>query len=149
MNALAAVLGLFSIVIGVVASIFIISAISSIINGFVLSKLWLWFIVPFFGFAPLSIPLAIGISLIVTFLTYHTIGLKAEDDAAKKRGNAVLVFVRPFVYLLFGWVVHSFFMPENITPMFNTKAPIVQTVVAPVVAPVAAPVAPVAVEATK
>lgn len=138
MNVIAALFGLVSIVLGASIGIFLIVALSSIINGFVLTKLWLWFMVPFFGFAPLNIPLAIGIGLIATFLTHHTIGLKSEDDADKQKKNITLGFLRPFVYLLVGWVVHAFFMPDNMTPMFN-PAHIVQT------APAAAP----AVEASK
>ena len=48
----------------------IVLPFSLILNGLVLKKLWGWFVVANFGLKPLSIPSAIGIALIVSFLTY-------------------------------------------------------------------------------
>lgn len=44
---------------------------STILNGFVLSTLWSWFIVPAFDLPVLRIPEAIGLAMVVGFLTYH------------------------------------------------------------------------------
>jgi hypothetical protein len=42
---------------------------SSIYHGFVLTKLWSWFVVPVFSAPHLSIPAAIGLCLIVGFMS--------------------------------------------------------------------------------
>ena len=44
--------------------------ISTILRGFVLVQLWAWFVVPQFGLAPLPFANALGLGLIVTYLTY-------------------------------------------------------------------------------
>jgi hypothetical protein len=86
-------------------------AISSIWRGYVLSVLWGWFVVPFFGARPLPLAMAIGISLIVGFLTIHRTGKEAEKEmgTAESFGLscAVMVFV-PLAVLAAGWVAHQF-----------------------------------------
>ncbi len=84
----------------------LIIAIAAVWSGLVLSILWGWFAVPTFGLPPLSIPAAIGVSMIASYLTYQY-GLKAEDDkdATKALMNVAL---RPLVALMVGWVVHQF-----------------------------------------
>lgn len=45
--------------------------LTAILNGFVMSTLWGWFVVRMFHVAALSIPLAMGIAMLVGFLTYQ------------------------------------------------------------------------------
>jgi hypothetical protein len=80
--------------------------IAAVWSGFVLSILWGWFAVPAFGLPPLSIPAAIGVSMIASYLTYQY-GLKSADgeDGGKSLLNVLL---RPLVALMVGWVVHQF-----------------------------------------
>jgi len=66
---------------------------SYLINGYVLSTLWFWFIVPTFGLPALSIPAAIGICMIVAYLTNHSILNKSEDTKTKKEQTAYLLKV--------------------------------------------------------
>ena len=45
---------------------------STILNGWTFAKLWSWFIVSTFHLPTLSIAAAIGISIVVTYLTHQT-----------------------------------------------------------------------------
>ena len=88
--------------------------LSSILNGWVLTKLWAWFIVPTFDAPMLGIAPAIGLSVIVGYLTQHASKSSDEDDKYRSTGEklAKAVFTaifNPLVYLLIGWIV-SWFM---------------------------------------
>ena len=83
--------------------------ISPIINGFVFSKLWFWFIVPTFQMQPLRVVEAIGIIFLINFIR-----VKRDKEADKDKfwetftSNVVFtVFVAGFA-LLSGWVVTLF-----------------------------------------
>jgi uncharacterized membrane protein len=84
-----------------------------LINGFVLSKLWAWFIVPL-GAPSLTLPLAIGLAMVVGFLTYHTRVMPSSDTRTETEkvsdGLTVLAagMVSPFITLLIGWLVVQF-----------------------------------------
>lgn len=55
-------------------TIFIVAVIAgAITNGWALTMLWSWFIVPVFGLPILSLPQAIGVAMVITFLTKHAI----------------------------------------------------------------------------
>lgn len=85
---------------------------SSIFDGYVLCLLWQWFIVPVFHLPTLSIPYAIGLALVVSYLTSHN-GKSKNYDEDKGTGhkftlaicNAIL---KPLIALFFGWIVHLF-----------------------------------------
>jgi len=88
-------------------------AVSALINGFVLTCLWSWFIVPTFGLAELSLTQAIGLGLIVGFLTHRrTKKLHSRDEKKSITDDAASLFVEilisPFIVLFFGWVVTKF-----------------------------------------
>jgi high-affinity Fe2+/Pb2+ permease len=93
------------------ASLYILAAIgiplllaaSSIWRGFALSILWGWFIVPVFGLPALSIPFAIGLSLVVGFLTDHVDDKDGDWSAAVYKAA-----IGPAVALLIGWIVTKF-----------------------------------------
>lgn len=82
-------------------------AISAILNGFVLTKLWAWFIVPQFGLVALRIPFAIGISLVVGFLTHQT-DTNKEENKSSFGTQFGLMILRPFMMLFTGWIVQMF-----------------------------------------
>ncbi len=99
---------MFLIIVGIVA----VMVVSSIINGFVLSTLWSWFVVPTFGLPELSIAAAIGISLIIRTLTYQDKSneTKKEDETFSEKiipAIGVAIFA-PLLTLFFGWVIHLF-----------------------------------------
>ena len=83
--------------------------ISPIINGFVFSKLWLWFIVPIFQMQPLRVVEAIGIIFLINFI-------KAKKDKESDKDkfwetfatNMVFVVLMAGFALLSGWVVMLF-----------------------------------------
>lgn len=79
---------------------------SLIWNGFVLTKLWLWFAVPMFGVAPLTIPAAIGIAMMVSYLTHQYQQENKEEDGIERMIKQTLLMIfKPAVALLFGWIV--------------------------------------------
>lgn len=87
----------------------IISIPTSIWSGFVLTKLWMWFIVPVFALAPLTIVPAIGLALVVSFLTFHLPYEKSKPDYSGLLAHQLSVgFIRPLFALFFGYIVHLF-----------------------------------------
>lgn len=83
--------------------------ISPIINGFVFSKLWFWFIVPTFQMQPLRVIEAIGIIFLINF-TRAERNKEADKDKFWETFVSDMVFIvlmAGFV-LLSGWVVTLF-----------------------------------------
>ena len=79
-------------------------------EGYVLTKLWLWFVVPTFHQQPLGLAQAIGIALVVSLLTHQTCG---DDDKEWSTGEqlrraALALFLRPVIMLVAGWVAAWF-----------------------------------------
>lgn len=77
--------------------------LSSIWRGYALSVLWQWFMVSAFGLPPLTIPLAIGLSLIVGFLVHQHI----KQDV-KLAHTIAIALLGPGFVLLTGWIVTKF-----------------------------------------
>jgi hypothetical protein len=100
-----------TIVLGCLALIFLVPIMTIalyILNGWVLSQLWQWFVVTTFNLRPLSIPEAIGIAMVVGFLTHEYNDSKKEEH----KGWAVVVpllmaFVGPLITLLAGYILYS------------------------------------------
>ncbi len=90
-------------ILGVVALI----AITSLWRGFVLVKLWSWFIVPVFHLPLLTYAPAIGLSLVVGFLVYQYHSDEADQrPAGEKFTHACIIsFIYPLIVLMIGWVV--------------------------------------------
>ena len=85
-----------------------VTAVLSIWEGFVLMKLWGWFIVPTFGLPALTIAVAIGLALTVSFLTHQ---MRAKTDESSTDVAARLFgygFANASIVLLFGWAVTLF-----------------------------------------
>ena len=66
---------------GVVAAV-----VTAIYGGWVISLLWLWFAVPYFGVTPISIPMAIGLRLLI-------IHIPPMEDPAKSPSPKGSLFV--------------------------------------------------------
>lgn len=95
-------IGLFVMAVAVIV-------ISIIANGWALTMLWGWFVVPLFNLPPLSIPYAIGIALIVKMLTNHsTSSDDKEKDISEIIASIIGILLSPITLVLFGWIVHSF-----------------------------------------
>jgi len=83
--------------------------ISPIINGFVFSKLWIWFIVPTFQMQHLRVVEAIGIIFLINFV--HA---RKDKDVDKDKfwenlaTSMIFVVLMAGFTLLFGWVITLF-----------------------------------------
>jgi hypothetical protein len=80
----------------------------ALLNGWVLSVLWGWFLVPL-GIPPILILHAIGVGVTISLLTSH--GPKGKDERTsteKMREAIAFMFMTPLVALAMGWIVHSF-----------------------------------------
>jgi len=90
---------------------FIILAILGIIlQGWVLSILWSWFIVPLFGLPMLSVSSAISIAIIVGLIThqYNDLDLKGKS-IGEWVGCAISHSIfGPLLVLFIGWIVTLF-----------------------------------------
>lgn len=84
--------------------------IGALWSGYVLSVLWAWFIVPTFEARPLAVLPAIGVAIVVGYLTkqidrYTDTNKSAAERIAESIGY---IFLSPAFALAFGWIVHSF-----------------------------------------
>jgi len=91
-------LGIFGIVVG------------TLFNGWSLTMLWNWFIVPLFDLPAMSIVYAIGISVLIGALSRPP-----EVDSSKKKETSDLIasvltnaLLRPLFSVFFGWIVTLF-----------------------------------------
>ncbi len=96
--------------IGYITSFVAVVALGSLLNGFVLSTLWGWFIVTAFtGMPALTLGRAVGVSMVVSYLTYH--GSKGKEDDEEygdwllKRVSMTVVYCG--LTLLIGYIVHA------------------------------------------
>lgn len=84
-------------------------AVASVWNGYALTILWGWFIVTTFGLPPLSLPAAIGLVLVVAYLTAHQSEDAPKDDAGDRLiRSLVMIALRPPIILGIGWIVRQF-----------------------------------------
>lgn len=72
-------------------------------NAWVLTKLWLWFMVPGFGLPTISYPLAIGLALVVNFLKPGPVDYAKEHDSTPA-SRFWQILAHPFVTLALGWI---------------------------------------------
>jgi len=87
------------VVIGLLIAIPGIIFLMAIINAFVISTLWGWYIVPFFLSKPLPLSIAFGLSLLIGYMQS---GLYRKDDRETKE-KIIQAIVVPSVTLFFGW----------------------------------------------
>lgn len=83
-------------------------------TGFLLHKLWAWFVVGTFHVAALPIVAAAGISMMIHYITMQVrgpedkCGVKPEVSAKEGFKHLGLILARPWLALLFGFVLHLF-----------------------------------------
>ena len=106
------VLGYLIVGLGAVALIAFLIASSALLQGFVLTYLWLWFVTSTFHLAPLALPEAVGLVFLTSYLTYHYAYHHKDEDGAltKLSSNAAAAYLYPLVVLGCGWVIHTYFM---------------------------------------
>lgn len=100
-------------VFGGVIGVATLMVISSIFNGYALSVLWGWFVVPVFHLPELSIVPAIGIAMVVSYLTYQENNCEKEKEERGSFGEVIMLgtmaaIIKPLFALFFGWIVHLF-----------------------------------------
>lgn len=128
-TAVTLILGIITMVIGIFATTAFVIVLCTAINGWIFMKLWLWFAVPIFHLPVLTLIPAMGVALLVRFLTVNDdvsstvknlyAGAEkkkknddeeaaAARDAAKSavQGMAITAFISPFLILLFGYILH-------------------------------------------
>lgn len=74
--------------------------------GFVLVKLWSWFVAPTFHVPNLNIPVALGISLVVGMLTHQFV--KTKEKVEYETADFLGAVLRPLLYLGIGAIYHAF-----------------------------------------
>jgi len=74
----------------------------AILNGWILTILWGWFVVPIFHLPPLTIAPAMGLSLLVSYMT------KEYVNSESTWKNVSITFTRPFMVLLIGYIIKSY-----------------------------------------
>ena len=93
------------VVIGGVVGMFALLALSALWKGYVLTVLWGWFVVPTFGLPALALVPAMGLSLVVSFLTYQHNATTQSKGTGEATAHAALM---PLFVLGIGWAVHQF-----------------------------------------
>lgn len=101
------ILAALIVVFGVITTIFGMLALSVIINGYVLSILWVWFLVPL-GLPAISIAHSIGIAMVSSWLTYQHQTSKQEGKEKALENLAIIFVVRPLAVLGVGYLVKQF-----------------------------------------
>jgi len=96
--------------IGGIVGVLALLTIASIWKGYVLTVLWGWFVVPTFGLPALALAPAIGLAMVVSFLTYqHTASQEPDPDVSTRMAKAIAhTLVMPALVLGIGWVVARF-----------------------------------------
>lgn len=89
-----------------ITSFVVVVFLASIWSGYALSILWGWFIVSAFHLPVLSIPEAIGVAMIVNYMTYHGTPTDKEKSFADQIiGGVAMGIARPALALFSGWIV--------------------------------------------
>ncbi len=100
--------GLACFGVGVLAPLTII--VNALLSGWILSVLWGWFIIPVFHLPALTIPYAIGISIVAGLLTHQYQDRNTKNKSAEERITDVLMvsIIDPLLVLVIAWVVKLF-----------------------------------------
>jgi hypothetical protein len=85
----------------------------SMLGGYVLGRLWLWFIVPSTGFRPISLWEGCGLLLISEFFQMATTVKLDNIMPSKLTGKSLIqsTAMSVFIYMIFwgfGWIYHQF-----------------------------------------
>ena len=77
-------------------------------RAYVATILWGWFIVPFFGLPPLSLALAIGVTLAIGLISGRSTASNYVEDQKKKWYPLVSLALGPALALLAGWIAKHY-----------------------------------------
>lgn len=100
------------------ATLTTVEVVVTVLWGWVLSWLWLWFVVPVVGFAPITIAQGVGLrvvatvfgvsNLIATGVVIAQMPEKVLSPRTQAWGIALANLVAAIGTLFLGWVVHFF-----------------------------------------
>jgi hypothetical protein len=93
----------------IVLGILVTTAIDALWGGFVLTKLWAWFVVPTFHLPELTLPVAIGLTRITLILT-SKLDLDIETHAWTDilSNSLSTAIATPLAALVLGAIAHSY-----------------------------------------
>lgn len=95
-------------ILGYIFAFIIVCIISALFNGYALSKLWEWFMVSAFGVPSLTVGAAIGVSMVVSFLTHQVSpNDKSEDFGELLAKGIVMAILKPSVALVLGAILKA------------------------------------------
>jgi len=97
----------------IIVGVILLVPLSWLIQGFVLSRLWEWFVTPVFENVPaLGIWQAAGISAVIGFLTYPTELHQVVKDPEKEKWQSFvyILFFRPLLTFVTGYLIYRFFI---------------------------------------
>jgi len=90
-------LSVFLKVSSLIALYFSIFCLSLLIDTFVFMRLWEWFVVPF-DVRQVAFREALGLLILINFLTYHFYGFKKEDNGMSLLIDSLtFLFARPII----------------------------------------------------
>jgi len=92
---------------GCLGAIIVVVA-ASILNGWVLSVMWGWFVVTAFNAPPLSVPAAIGVGMVVSFLTAKRQTESKKGGWEDLTGELLFAVFYPLAALALGYIVYLF-----------------------------------------
>jgi len=97
-------------IVGWISTVLFTFVVIVALRGWVLTKLWGWFVVTTFGLAQISIPQAIGLSLLVIFFQREQKTEKTGADWFKSEFAGVCWrgIAGPLACLGFGWIYSLF-----------------------------------------
>lgn len=97
------------VVIGSVTVVIGYIVLTSVMNGWVLTYLWQWFVMPVFDIRSILIVEAIGISMIATFLARHASRQKENRTIEEQKIEAIQYgILHPLIVLGVAYIVHLF-----------------------------------------
>jgi len=97
-------------VIGVFGGVLALLVIGAVWKGYILTVLWDWFMVPTFGLSPLALAPAMGLILLVSFLTHQSDAVKEPEGTSYEKTVKAISYtlLLPAMVLGCGWVVKQF-----------------------------------------
>ena len=82
----------------------VVIVVSVVMHGWVISILWGWFVVPRFDVSDLTLIQALGLTLVVTSMTYNPRVAEKEYDFMVHLGMGLIL---PFAYLGLGFLYRT------------------------------------------
>lgn len=76
-----------------------------LLEGWVLQRLWSWFITPYWKVSELSFGAAVGACIVIGYLTSKVSYAKEDEEKYTLTNKLVLAVVRPLIYFACGWLV--------------------------------------------